>query len=187
MSPTITIENATINDASNDFLNLFEISPELREQIRGMSLGMIISQTQLGFIKLTCVDRKLSFSFECFSKEKMEILIKRKKGCYEQIVKNILLPTVEAGFSILAVGGGAFKIASKTVSILARGMTGHLENLQRSELDGYEHSYKTEDQLAEQNKRRVQEGSQALDGCIHTMNKVGDASQELFQSIAAPA
>jgi hypothetical protein len=184
IDPNTSIQTNNIPD---DFLALFEISAEMRKKMKGLSLGLIIVEMSLGFIKLTFSDRTLSFKFECVSKDKMEILIKRKKGSYDQVVKNIFLPTVEAGFSLLSCGGGYFKIASSTVSILTRGATGHLESMQQCDLAGIQHEYESHNQLKDQYRRKLQENRDTFEGTLNTMTKVADASQEAFRTIAAPA
>ncbi len=176
-----------LDNISDEFKGLFEISPELKKAMKGLSLGLILINCTLRTLELTNDGKKLSLVFKHCSEKNMEIVIKFKIDGYNQIVKNIALPTLEAVFSLISIGGGSLKIANKTVSVLVRGASGQLDSKHQSQMAGWDHSYKTEDQLVEESRRRIQEANTTLDKLRDIMSKTEEQLHESFKSVATAA
>lgn len=189
MNRTSTSQSSSsgqINEIPDEFKNLFEISPELREKMKGKSLSLVYAESTLGCLQLTLQDRRLSFAFKRSSEQNMERVINKKIESYDQIVKTIFFG-VSASMEILGIAGGFFGATCKGIGMAAQGGINQLENQHKGQETGFDYLSKTEDQMAEQNRQRLQSATQYYEKILEIFMKEQDRLQESIRSIVASA
>lgn len=144
------------------YQNLFEISPKLLEEMKHKSLGILSYESNMKSLELTREGNRLSFDSKRGSSKNLDRVIKEKIAAYERVVKNIVLPIIEVFAEIFGelFGAGLVKgimIASKAA---VRSASQQMESSQNQEITGFDHEYRTEEQLLEQHKRTQQEFAQ---------------------------
>lgn len=185
MHTTNSEPTTTFKDIPDEYKDLFVISPQLKAEMKGKSLALMIFEGTIRSINLNLRGKQLSLEFKHSSEKNMEMVIKAKVKEYDQVVKNIALPTLEALFGLIAINGGALKGISHAVTAAVRGATSQLESKQQGEITGLEHTYQSQNQSAEQNRRIQQEAQQIFDQLLGILSKTSDGEHENFKSTAS--
>ncbi|MFI5342985.1 MAG: hypothetical protein ACHQUC_02065 [Chlamydiales bacterium] len=187
------IENVRLESTANgeirqDYNDLFQISPELREKMKGKSLALIFFESTLMSLELTNERGKLSLNSKRSSQEHMEKVIQDKIESYNSVVKNVVLPTIDVFASMLsAFGGDTLRGLFQGVTKVTSATSAHLGESQEAERTGYNHVYEGENQLLSQNRESQRESLQLFDRMLQLWKEKVQESQELFRTVSSAA
>lgn len=180
------LESAANGEVRQDYKDLFQISPELRERMRGKSLALIFLESTLMSLELTNERGRLSLNTKRSSQENMESVIERKIASYDNVVKHVVLPTIDVIGSVIGVMNPASGWANLTKSF-TEPTNRYLGDRQGAEHAEYDHVYQGENQLVSQHRDSQRESAQNYDKMLELWKQSVQQEQDSFRSVASVA
>jgi|GEM_PF-4698937 len=180
-SGTYPVKNENV---SQKYQHLMEISPRLREEMRGKSLALIFYECSLISLKLNREGNKLTLIFKRESHEQLNEIIKIKVKSYDQVVKNIVLPILEGGFTIAGIAGGNLEIFSRAWQVAVRSADSSLNSGHQAQLAALDHSYKIQSEFSDQYGRSKQDNNQSFEAICRVFEQFLQQLQENFKNVS---
>ena len=148
ISTILSIENRyedvehQIEDKISELTALNVIPSELKKKMKGLSLGLIIYEYTLMALQLNREGKRLTLQCKRETAESMNDTIEKKIKNYQNVVKNIVLPTLDAVIQVASIAGGPMALFAQGATVAIRSSTSVLDGVQQSKSTALDHSKK---------------------------------------------